>query len=103
MSNRKISSLTLNEAIDFGEYNPEYLSQFEEWQTLSPHIQWQLIRKALDTRRQQLITQYAELNNILDMSKKPHVQKAMKDVEEQLQKVMDDRERLYIEYSAGMV
>ena len=96
-------NLTLNEAIDFGEYSPEYLAQFDEWHSLTPHIQWQLIRKAVDIRRQQLITQYAELNNVLDLSKKPHVQRAMKDVEQQLDKLMKDREDLYVEYSRKMV
>ena len=97
------SSLTLREAIDFGEYKPEYLEQFEEWETLSPHIQWELIRKALDIRHKQLITQYAELNNVLNLSKKPQVQLAMKDMENQLDDFMQDREALYVEYSRKMV
>ena len=102
-SQKSTPSLTLNEAIDFGEYNPDYLAQFEEWDTLTPHIQWQLIRKAVDIRRQQMITQYAELNNVLNLSKKPHVQSAMKNVEKQLDDLRKDREDLYVVYSKRMV
>lgn len=92
-------TITLQQAIDFGEYQPEYLANFAEWHTLSPHVQWQLIRKALDIRHKQLITQYAELNNVLHLSKKPHVQHAMKSVEKQIQQLMQDRESLYVEFS----
>ena len=67
--------------------------------TLSPHIQWQLIRKALDIRHKQLITQYAELNNVLNFSKKPQVHEALNGVEAQLKRLSDEREELYVEYS----
>lgn len=93
------TSITLQQAIEFGEYQPEYLANFAEWHTLSTHIQWQLIRKALDIRHKQLITQYAELNNALNLSKKPHVQNAMRLVERQLEQLMQDQEDLYVEYS----
>lgn len=95
----KKSNITLQETIDFGEYDPEVLANFAEWHALSPHVQWQLIRKALDIRHKQLVTQYAELNNILDLSKKPHIREAMKSVEKQLSDLMKDKERLYVEYS----
>lgn len=95
----KKSNITLHEAIDFGEYDPNALANFAQWHDLSPHIQWQLIRKALDIRHKQLITQYAELNNALDLSKKPHIIEAMKSVEKQLSKLMEDKEALYVEYS----
>ncbi len=93
------ANITLQQAIDFGEYNPEFLANFEEWHTLSTHIQWQLIRKALDIRQRQLITQYAELNNALDYSKKSQLHQAAKNVERQLRELAQDKERLYIEYS----
>jgi hypothetical protein len=95
----KKSNITLQEAIDFGEYDPKALANFAEWHDLSPHIQWQLIRKALEIRHKQLITQYAELNNVLDLSKKPHIREAMRSVEKQLSKLMEDKEALYVEYS----
>lgn len=96
------TTLTLQQAIDFGEYDPEYLTNFAEWHTLSVHIQWQLIRKALEIRRKQLITQYAELNNALDMTKKPHIHEAMHNVERQLSELSHAQERLYVEYSNKM-
>jgi hypothetical protein len=96
------STITLAQAIDFGEYDPKMLENFAEWHTLSVHIQWQLIRKALDIRNRQLITQYAELSNALDFSKKPEVHKACKNVERQLKALAADKERLYIEYSAKL-
>lgn len=98
----KKSNMTLQEAIEFGEYDPKVLQNFAEWHTLSIHIQWQLIRKALDIRHSQLITQYAELNNALDLSKKPHIRDAMKNVQRQLENLRDDKERLYVEYSNKM-
>lgn len=91
--------LTLQQAIEFGEYDPKYLANFAEWHTLSVHVQWQLIRKALNNRHSQLITQYAELNNVLDLRLKPDVQEAMKNVEKQLKDFERDREKLYVEYS----
>jgi len=98
----KKTNITLQQAIDFGEYDPKVLANFAEWHTLSTHIQWQLIRKALDIRQRQLITQYAELNNALNFSKKPHLHKACKSVERQLRRLAGDREKLYVEYSNKM-
>lgn len=97
------STITLQQAIDFGEYDPAHLVNFAEWHTLSPHIQWQLVRKALDVRNRQLITQYAELSNALDLRNKPHVKDAMKNVEKQLKNLAKDREKLYVEFSNKMV
>lgn len=93
------SGLTLQQAIEFGEYDPKYLANFAEWHNLSVHVQWQLVRKALNNRHSQLITQYAELNNALDLRLKPDVQEAMKNVEKQLKIFEKDREELYVEYS----
>lgn len=98
----KKSNITLDQAINFGEYDPTFLQNFTEWHTLSTHIQWELIRKALDIRHRQLITQYAELNNALDFSKKPYIHEAMKNVQKQLENLRDEKERLYVEYSNKM-
>lgn len=96
------SNITLQQAIEFGEYDPKLLSNFAEWHTLSVHIQWQLVRKALDIRHRQLITQYAELNNTLDFSKKPHIYEALKNVERQIAHLNKNREQLYVEFSNKM-
>ena len=93
------SKMTLQKAVDMGEYNPDYLSTFAEWHTLSRHIQFQHIRTAVEIRRRHLITQWAETFNILDFSKKPKLANALKNIENQLHKIEDDREKLFIEYS----
>lgn len=95
----KSAKFTLKDAVNLGEYRPEYLANFAEWHTLSPHIQWSLIRRGLEIRRKQLLTHWAELNNTLDLRNKPKVQQAMKNVEKQLQKLAEDQEKLYVEYA----
>ena len=91
--------MTLKQAIDMGEYNPEYLATFPEWLTLSPHMQFQYIREALDNRHKHLITQWAEVNNMLDFSKKPHLSEALENIMLQIKKLEKDREKLYLKYS----
>lgn len=93
------SILSLQKSIDLGEYSPEYLSQFPEWQQLTKHSQFQLIKKALENRLSQLAIQWSDINNLLDFSKKPHLQQALRNIEEQRLKVLKDKENLYIEYS----
>lgn len=93
------NKMTLKQAIDMGEYKPEYLSTFPEWLTLSRHVQFEHIRKAIENRRHQLLQQYAEINNMLDFRLKPHLTEAMKNIEKQLREVEDDREKLFVEYS----
>lgn len=93
------SDLTLQKAIDLGEYDPKFLGQFPQWHTFSRHIQFEYIRKALDNRNRQLITQWAEITNVLDFRLKPHLQEALRNIEAQLQTLKEDKEKLYIEYS----
>lgn len=92
--------MTLQKAVDMGEYEPDYLATFAEWHELSTHIQFQYIKQGLDNRNKQLITQWAETFNILDFSKKPHLQTALENIQKQIKKVDRDRERLYVEFSA---
>lgn len=92
-------ALSLQKAVELGEYDPKYLSTFPEWQTLSRHVQFQYINKAIDTRRKQLLMQYADMNNVLDFRLKPEMQKAIKNVLNQLDRLDSDREKLLIEYS----
>ncbi len=93
------SRMTLQKAVDLGEYNPEYLATFPEWHTYSRQIQWQMIKKALDIRERQLIQQWAEISNIIDFRLKPHLQEAMDNIWKQRAKVKEDKERLIVEYS----
>lgn len=95
-------TMTLQQAVDMGEYRPEYLANFAEWHKLSTYIQFQMIRRALEIRHRQLITQYAELNNVLDLRNKPHVKQAMKNVEKLLRRFEQDREDLFVKYSNMM-
>lgn len=93
------AKMTLAKAVEFGEYNPGYLSSFPEWHTLSRFIQFQYIRSAVENRRKQLLMQYAEINNMLDFRLKPQLSDALKSIEKQLKMVEIDREKLFIEYS----
>lgn len=92
-------NMSLQKAVELGEYDPEFLSGFPEWHSLSPHAQLQYIRQALDNRERQLVVQWAEISNVIDFSKKPHLDEALKNIESQRKKVNTDREKLYIEYS----
>lgn len=92
-------AMTLQKAIELGEYDPKFLAGFAEWHNLSRHAQFQMVRKAMDNRRQHLISQWAEINNVLDFSKKPHLQDALKNIEQKMKEVELDREKLWVEYS----
>jgi len=92
--------ITFHQAIEMGEYNPSYLAIFPEWHQLSKHLQFQYIRQALDNRYNQLLRQWAEINNILDFRLKPHLKEALKNIQIQMKKLDQDREKLYVEYSS---
>ncbi len=94
-----ISKLTLGKAMELGEYDPSFLANFPEWHSLSRHIQFQYIRKALENRHRQLLTQYAELNNVLDLRNKPDIWKAIRNVNAQLHHLLEEKERIFLEYS----
>lgn len=91
--------MTLQKAVDLGEYEPEYLATFPEWHTLSKHVQFQFIKQGLDNRRRQLWVQWAEVNNTPNFHLKPHLAIAMKNIEKQIKKLDEDWERLFLEYS----
>jgi hypothetical protein len=93
------SFLTLKKAIEFGEYDPQFLSGFPEWHELSRHSQFQLIREALDNRRKHLLTQWAEINNVLNFSEKSYLNEALRNIEAQWKKLAADKEKLFLEYS----
>jgi len=98
-SSQTTNKLTLEKAVELGEYDPDFLANFPEWHKLNRHIQFQYIRQALENRRKQLLTQYAELNNVLDLRNKPDVWKAIGNIEKQLRHLLEEKERLFIEYS----
>ena len=95
----RVARMTLQKAVDLGEYQPEYLATFPEWHTLSRHVQFQFIRQGLDNRYKQLMVQWAEINNVLDFRLKPSLKEALANIQRQMKKVDSDREKLYLEYS----
>lgn len=98
-SSKPSVKMTLQKAIDMGEYNPDYLATFPEWHELTRHMQFEMIRKALDNRDRHLIVQWAEIVNFLNFSKKPHLKEALENIQKQQKVLQRDRERLYLEYS----
>lgn len=91
--------MSLQKAVDMGEYLPEYLSTFPDWSTLSRHVQFQYIRTAIENRRKHLLSQWAETNNMLDFSLKPDLSNALKNIEDQIYELEENREKIFIEYS----
>ena len=94
------SSITLDKAIELGEYDEQYLSKFPEWKMLSPNIRWQLIRRAIKNKKRILRMTYAEIFNQLDFSKKPKLSIALKNTEKELEKLSKDEEKLLLKYSS---
>ncbi|MEI6690903.1 MAG: hypothetical protein WCL07_04105 [bacterium] len=93
-------NVTLKDAVEMGEYDPEYLSRFAEWHTLSKTMQWSFIEKALDNAERHLVQQWAVVNNVLDFRLKPELQIALRNIEAKRHKVLDDREKLLLKYSS---
>jgi len=91
--------MTLQKAIDMGEFDPDFLATFPEWHQLSRHIRWEMVRQGLHNRRRQLRIHWAEIANQPDFSKKPHLSSALKNIEKQLDELQVDEERLQVEYS----
>lgn len=91
---------TLEQAVQAGEYHPEILSGFEEWNELSRIMQFHLIRKACDIRHRDLVAQYAEVTNVLDFSKKPELKIVLDNIQRNIHELAAEKEKLYVEYSS---
>ncbi len=90
----------LKEAISLGEYDPQVLGKYPEWQNLSNHARFQLISQGLEIRRKQLFTKWSEIVNFIDDSDNPSLQdEAKTNIERQIKKLREEKERLYLEYS----
>lgn len=96
---KKRQALSFQEAINMGEYKPDILSKYSEWEGLSPYSQLQYIKQGLDNRKKNLTLQMAELYNVLDFRMKPDLKDAIKNIHDHLNKIEDDREKYYSEYS----
>lgn len=91
-------TMTLQKAVDMGEYDPAYLSTFPEWQPLSKHIQFQFIKAGIENRKKQLLMQYAEISNVLDFRLKPELKETLANIHKQLKSLDDRFEKLSLEY-----
>ncbi len=91
--------LTLQKAIDLGQFDPEYLSRFPEWHELPRTAQFELVKKAIENRDAQIWRHYAELNNVLDLRLKPQMKPAMDKLVEEHKKLMDEKEKLFVKYA----
>jgi len=89
----------LEKAIELGEYDPEILQNYPEWQSLGKHAQYQLIRRGLKNRRTHLRMQYAEVFNQPDFSRKPYLKPALKKIEVALKELTAEEERMQIEFA----
>ncbi len=90
---------TLKDAVRMGEFEPEFLTQFEDWNELTRNMQFQYIREAIENRRKILLQQYVALYNTLNFSQNPELQKACDNNVAQLEAMMKRKEELYVEYS----
>ncbi len=91
---------TLEQAIQAGEYHPEILAGFDEWGELSRIMQFHLIRKACDIRHRDLVSQYAEVSNVLDFSTKPQLKLVLDNIQRNIRELEAEKEKLYVEYSS---
>lgn len=90
--------MTLQKAVDFGEYDPKYLSTFPEWHEISKHVQFQFIKTAIENRKRQLLEQYAAVSNVLDFRLKPELTETLSNIQAQLRQVDSDFEKISIMY-----
>jgi len=92
------SKMTIQKAVDFGEYDPKFLSTLPEWHTLSKHIQFQYIKTALENRRHQLLQQYAEISYVLDFRLIPELKETLDNIHKQIKQLDVDFEKISMEY-----
>ena len=86
--------ISLQRAIDLGEYDPEYLATFAEWQELSSHLQWRMVHQALKNRRTSLMVNWSEVANHPNFSQKPQLKKIHESIEKNLKQLQIDEENL---------
>ena len=92
-------TMTLLKAVELGEYEPTVLSQWPEWHKLSHHGQFQLVRKGLANKDFQLRSEWAEINNQLNFSQKPYLQKALLSIDKQIKDLRSEEDRLFVEFT----
>jgi hypothetical protein len=90
--------LSLEKAVEMGEYSPAFLSTFPEWSSYSDNIRWHYIRQAIQNRRKFLLQNYAETNNVLDLSLKPEMKMVLDRITKQVEFLNKEEERLRLEF-----
>lgn len=86
--------MTLQKAVDLGEYDPEYLSKLDGWNDLTSHLQWRMVHQAIKNRRTSLMVNWAEIANHPNFSKKPELKKIQESIENKLKQLQNDEEEL---------
>ncbi len=92
-------SISLKDVISLGEFEPEVLAKYPEWEKLSNYVQFELIRQGLENRRKQLFKKWSEVVNFIGDFPNANRQETKENLERQLQTLRADKERLYNEYS----
>ena len=94
--------MTLERAIELGEYDEKFLETFREWHELSNNIRFNYILKAIKNRRQFLRLNYAETFNVIDYSQKPELKKVLEAINNRLNELQKEEEKYRVEYSSKL-
>lgn len=98
----KSSSMTLEKAVEMGEYDPSFLATFPEWATFSNNIRFNYIMRAIKNRKRFLQLNYAETFNVIDFSLKPELKIVLQNIQNKLAEIQKDEEKLRLEYSTKL-
>jgi hypothetical protein len=98
----KSPQMTLEKAIELGEYDEKFLETFSEWHNLSHNIRFNYILKAIKNRRQFLRQNYAETFNVIDYSQKPELKKVLEAINARLNELQKEEEKIRINYSTKL-
>lgn len=93
------NSFNLKEAINLGEFEPEVLEKYPEWEKLSNYARFEMVRQGLENRRRQLFKKWGEVVNFTGDFPNASRQETKENIERQLEALRADKERLYNEYS----
>ena len=92
------TKMTLEKAVEMGEYDPKFLSTFPEWAGFSNNIRWHYVRDAIQNRRHFLMVNWAETNNVFDFRLKPEMKEVIDKINAQLVSLNQEVEKLRLEF-----
>lgn len=95
---KRSTKMTLEKAVEMGEYDPNFLATFPEWAGFTNNIRWHYIRQAIRNRRNFLLINWAETNNVLDFRLKPEMKEVLDKINNQVIFLNQEEERLRLEY-----